>query len=577
MAQGEDLLNISERYDRELAKAEKEAMKRINAAYDASYRQLITELRQAYGNLEQSGSISALVRKGAILQELSTALEFIDPTRTGNYQAIAESLIQQSVISGEGLSEETLRYLGGPQRAFTTVPIGAVRFQAETFTRRLVNYSTQQASQISAVIEQGLIQGWGVRKVESHLKGLGVSFKSNAETVARTEQMSAYNGAALNRYEQAGVEYLQWIALPSERLCVTCGERNGKIYKAKDFPQIPSHPRCRCSSVPVLSAEDIDTEFYEKYRQEGLDDLKEQGLEPDGGMTYWEKKAGLTSAPKPVWTPGQPLPKLETTPIVPTASTTIVPTASTQAYPTKLPADHVLTTSTRITPARLDAALDAIDSPGAQERVGMFRDFVEKTEVQAVFVKTDGDMDAHVRMAKQALKDQSFTAFEPFEKGVTPLENANGFTWGPYNHVVVNTDDSPDKTREPLFTPRGDKLSEGAKRALDGAGDASPQEMAWTMTSVMRGWDTQEFSTYLHEMGHQVHFKAGKPSPPEDIQGSVTDYGSKNEMEWFAEHFNLWMLDADAYEKVDPVGAQFIRDTLEQATESADIMKPEFF
>lgn len=311
MASGKELLAISERYDRELARIEKQAMARINAAYDASYRQLIADLRAAYANLEQAGSISALVRKGAILQELATTLEFIDPTRTGNYQAIAETLIQQSVNLGESISSDTLRTLGAPQRAFTTVPVAAVRFQAETFTRRLVNYSTQQASQISAVVEQGLIQGWGVRRVEAQLKGLGVSFKSNAETVARTEQMSAYNGAALNRYEQAGVKYLQWVALPSERICTQCAARNGKIYKVKEFPQIPLHPRCRCSSVSVLSPDDIDTDFYEKYRAEGLADLKDQGLEPDSGLTYWEKKAGLTEAPKAVWTPGESLPKLE--------------------------------------------------------------------------------------------------------------------------------------------------------------------------------------------------------------------------------------------------------------------------
>ena len=126
-----------------------------------------------------------------------------------------------------------------------------------------------------------------------------------------------------------------------------------------------------------------------------------------------------------------------------------------------------------------------------------------------------------------------------------------------------------------MFTPRGDKLIEGARRALDGADETNNSEgMKGTLTSAMRRWDTKEFSTYLHEMGHQVHFKAGTPNPPMDIKGSVTDYGSNNELEWFAEHFSLWMVDADSYAKADPVGAQFIRDTLEQATTAADLRKP---
>jgi SPP1 gp7 family putative phage head morphogenesis protein len=171
----------------------------------------------------------------------------------------------------------------------------------------LVNYSNQQASQISAVVEQGLIQGWGTRKIEGQLKTLGVSFKSNAETIARTETMSAYNGAAKSRYEQAGVAYVQWIATPAEGTCSLCYARNTKAWKISEAPAIPAHPRCRCTYLPTASLSDIDTAFYEDYSKQGLDDLERQGLQPDNGPTYWEKKAGVSPA-KPSWVPGQAVP-----------------------------------------------------------------------------------------------------------------------------------------------------------------------------------------------------------------------------------------------------------------------------
>jgi SPP1 gp7 family putative phage head morphogenesis protein len=171
----------------------------------------------------------------------------------------------------------------------------------------LVNYSNQQASQISAVVEQGLIQGWGTRKIEGQLKTLGVSFKSNAETIARTETMSAYNGAARSRYEQAGVAYVQWIATPAEGTCSLCYARNTKAWKTAEAPSIPAHPRCRCTYLPTASLSDIDTAFYEDYSKRGLDDLERQGLQPDNGPTYWEKKAGVSPA-KPSWVPGQAVP-----------------------------------------------------------------------------------------------------------------------------------------------------------------------------------------------------------------------------------------------------------------------------
>jgi hypothetical protein len=249
-----------------------------------------------------------------------------------------------------------------------------------------------------------------------------------------------------------------------------------------------------------------------------------------------------------------------------------------QGYPASLPTDHVVTTSKRITAARLDDALDAIDSPGARDRVGMFRAFVEKSGVQAVFVKTDGDMGAHVEMARQTLNNQDWVSTpRRLAEGVSPKAGANGYTNTGFDHVVVHTDDDPDKTRASVFDVGGKRLNDAVSRVLSGADDANDIPMEWGISSATRGWDNIEFNVYLHEMGHQVHYKAGIPSPPMDIKGSVTDFGAKNELEWFAEHFNLWMLDANAYEKVDPVGARFIRDTLEQATAAADILKPEFF
>ena len=47
--------------------------------------------------------------------------------------------------------------------------------------------------------------------------------------------------------------------------------------------------------------------------------------------------------------------------------------------------------------------------------------------------------------------------------------------------------------------------------------------------------------TWVHEMGHQVHYKLGLPAPPTDKY--LTHYGraDKSEREWFAEHFSAWL------------------------------------
>jgi SPP1 gp7 family putative phage head morphogenesis protein len=305
----QELLDIADRYDRELDGLTKEALDRIFSAYDTSYRTLIDRLRTSYPRLVEAGSISTLVRQGAIAAELGEALKFIRPENEAAYQQLGEQVIEAAMSQGSSMAGDTLQYLG-VSAPFTTIPIGAVRNQAEKFKERLVNYSEVQASSISATVELALTQGWGTRKTESALKGLGISFKSNAETVSRTETLSAFNGAARSRNEQAGLAYAMFVAAPSERMCSLCGERNGKVYAAKDLPAIPVHPRCRCTSIFYPSLSDIDQEFWAKYRQEGLDDLAAKGLRADGGLTYWEKKAGLTEAPKAVWVPGDKLPEV---------------------------------------------------------------------------------------------------------------------------------------------------------------------------------------------------------------------------------------------------------------------------
>jgi SPP1 gp7 family putative phage head morphogenesis protein len=302
------LFNIAERYDRELEGISKAALERISRAYDLSYRQLIDELRQAYPNLQAAGSISALTRKGAIAAELGSALKFIGPASELSYQELGTQILEESIRLGQQMAGESLDYLG-ILGTFTTAPVGAIRNQAEQFASRLRNYSDLQATQISGVVEMGLVQGWGVRKIEAQLKNLGVSFKSSAETIARTEPMSAYNGAAISRYQEADVPFVQWIATPSERLCSICAARNGNVYELATAPMLPAHPRCRCAWLPRTELDDIDTEFYQKYHQEGLDDLKTQGLKVDNGPTYWERQAGLAAAPKPVWKPNDPITK----------------------------------------------------------------------------------------------------------------------------------------------------------------------------------------------------------------------------------------------------------------------------
>lgn len=57
--------------------------------------------------------------------------------------------------------------------------------------------------------------------------------------------------ATLDGYRDAGVKKVRWETEDDERVCRTCGKRNGKVYAIDRVPPAP-HWRCRCQLWPVI-------------------------------------------------------------------------------------------------------------------------------------------------------------------------------------------------------------------------------------------------------------------------------------------------------------------------------------
>ena len=55
----------------------------------------------------------------------------------------------------------------------------------------------------------------------------------------------ATDRAMLEGYEDAGAEYVRWMAQSDERVCMVCKEREGQIYRIDSVPNKP-HYNCRC-------------------------------------------------------------------------------------------------------------------------------------------------------------------------------------------------------------------------------------------------------------------------------------------------------------------------------------------
>ena len=282
---------------------------RLNAAIDTSYRELEREFLRLYPQIADKTNLLPSQQRAVLMADLGDLLQVIDPAQAPNYEQTFQQAYAQASEVGVRQAREMQRAIAPDSfvRQFTGVPLDAVAAQAQDSVRRLYRYNAEFQNKASAVIEQSLIQGWGPRRAAGILRQEVGNTRYAAERIARTETSAALNTAAQQRYKAAGLEYFQWMATPSEAACPFCVARNMQVY-AVGAAQIPAHPHCRCVALPWRTewAEEglIDADFDRAYHAQMVAELGALGKQPNEGLTPFERAAGLSAPPAPVWVPG---------------------------------------------------------------------------------------------------------------------------------------------------------------------------------------------------------------------------------------------------------------------------------
>ncbi|NEQ45625.1 MAG: hypothetical protein F6K00_19600 [Leptolyngbya sp. SIOISBB] len=309
MADYAQILALVERYDRAIDGLEQQVIDRVNAALDASFRELEQELRRTYPQLQDEGGLYNFVLKTEKFNQLKGLLDEILPPRwQADIEALYTEAFQLASDTGIDLAGNLVEQIDPayPLDPFSGIPVEAIAAQARDGVKRLYRYNDTFAQRASAIVELGLAQGHGTAKVAAELgRELGLA-KSKAETIARTEIISVFSDSADARYLAADIGFFQWLVNPSEGTCILCYARNGRVYKVGAV-RIPAHPRGRCFKLPWRREWQqkglTDDKWLREYRQRGLEELKTEGFKPDYGPTYWEKKAGMDKAPEVIWSP----------------------------------------------------------------------------------------------------------------------------------------------------------------------------------------------------------------------------------------------------------------------------------
>lgn len=118
------------------------------------------------------------------------------------------------------------------------------------------------------------------------------------------------------------------------------------------------------------------------------------------------------------------------------------------------------------------------------------------------------------------------------------------------------------KSTDTLKRVTAEQLREAIERAM-ALSATSQQYSLSTIVKAMYGDSARVVNTWAHEMGHQIHFKAGSPAAP--VAYGITQYSEQNEFEWFAEHFVAWLFAPEALNDRYPEVFSFITDTVNKA------------
>lgn len=129
-----------------------------------------------------------------------------------------------------------------------------------------------------------------------------------------------------------------------------------------------------------------------------------------------------------------------------------------------LHAKHMISTDKRITPEKLEAALDAIDSPGAQERIALVRQIINNQGIQAVFNDTGSRVKNKTKVIIDQLDDIGYAGY--VKKKVASLKSSRDAV---IEATVKRYRETADRYGRDFTADDEKKARQRATKAVDGA------------------------------------------------------------------------------------------------------------
>ena len=210
--------------------------------------------------------------------------------------------------------------------------------------------------------------------------------------------------------------------------------------------------------------------------------------------------------------------------------------------------------------------------PNAGSQIEKVATFVKDKNIKTVFVKAN-EMSIKGQSSRRIKEDvidflkagrSTEGAKEVMMSGLYNFSTrgssrCNGFTSSSFEHIVVKAKTGANFSRKGI-----ESIGVDMKTKISEALATSDVSKAWSFSSVQDTVEAQMLTTTMHELGHQVHYYAGRPAKPDFIK-TLTKYSGTNAEEFHAETFVAWAMDRENLAKIDPAIAVYFDDLMDKA------------
>lgn len=138
-------------------------------------------------------------------------------------------------------------------------------WHGSSFSERLWKNTGKLANELNDILASGITEGKTIAEIAFQLSNRMNKDMNSCHGLVRTETINSLNRASMRGMRDAGVEYVRWWAAQDERKCDECGANHDKIYPIDKAPNLPCHPGCRCTWLPVSEDELTNDDIQQIY------------------------------------------------------------------------------------------------------------------------------------------------------------------------------------------------------------------------------------------------------------------------------------------------------------------------